>query len=297
MPAAPRTFGYGDPRGQESLRTALADYLGRARGVVTTPDNIVVTTSYAQSLALMCVGPRAGSGGAWRTPDSPTTARSSGGPGCAWCRRTASTSEDWTSTACGADAVVDDGRPPVPHGRHARARTTGRADPMGAGAAGWSSRTTTTESSGTTGSPSAPCRARRRARSPTWAEWRRRSVPALRIGWMALPPHLVGPATEAKRYCRPPHRRAAAGDPRRAHRQPCVRPAHPGGQTALPAASRPAAGGSGRPSGTGPGACRRGYKHWYYCLLTARPRPSVVARLDAEGVALEGLGRALAHAG
>jgi GntR family transcriptional regulator / MocR family aminotransferase len=52
--AAPAsTFGYGDPRGRLELRTALAEYLGRARGVITTADNIVVTTSYAQALSLI----------------------------------------------------------------------------------------------------------------------------------------------------------------------------------------------------------------------------------------------------
>jgi GntR family transcriptional regulator/MocR family aminotransferase len=53
--AAPAsTFGYGDPRGLIQLRTALAEYLARARGVVTTADQIVVTTSYAQGLSLLC---------------------------------------------------------------------------------------------------------------------------------------------------------------------------------------------------------------------------------------------------
>jgi GntR family transcriptional regulator / MocR family aminotransferase len=53
--AAPTTaFGYGDPRGRQELRSALAEYLARARGVVTTADNIVVTTSYAQALSLLC---------------------------------------------------------------------------------------------------------------------------------------------------------------------------------------------------------------------------------------------------
>jgi GntR family transcriptional regulator/MocR family aminotransferase len=53
--AAPAsTFGYGDPRGLVELRTALAEYLARARGVVTTADQIIVTTSYAQGLSLLC---------------------------------------------------------------------------------------------------------------------------------------------------------------------------------------------------------------------------------------------------
>jgi len=52
--AAPaRTFDYGDPRGAVELRTALAAYLGRARGVLAHPDRIVVTAGYVQALALL----------------------------------------------------------------------------------------------------------------------------------------------------------------------------------------------------------------------------------------------------
>jgi GntR family transcriptional regulator / MocR family aminotransferase len=47
-------LGYGDPRGAEALRTALADYLGRVRGVVADPDHIVVTNGYTQGLGLVC---------------------------------------------------------------------------------------------------------------------------------------------------------------------------------------------------------------------------------------------------
>ena len=45
---------YGDPAGVEALRSALADYLGRVRGVVADPARVVVTTGYTQSLALAC---------------------------------------------------------------------------------------------------------------------------------------------------------------------------------------------------------------------------------------------------
>ena len=45
---------YGDPRGAEALRCALADYLGRVRGVVADPDHIVVTNGYTQGLGLVC---------------------------------------------------------------------------------------------------------------------------------------------------------------------------------------------------------------------------------------------------
>jgi GntR family transcriptional regulator/MocR family aminotransferase len=47
------TYDYGDPRGHVVLRTALAEYLGRTRGVVATADHIVVTAGYIQALALL----------------------------------------------------------------------------------------------------------------------------------------------------------------------------------------------------------------------------------------------------
>ncbi|MEV4620350.1 PLP-dependent aminotransferase family protein [Asanoa sp. NPDC049573] len=50
-PAA--AYDYGDPRGRPELRAALAEYLGRARGVLAHPDRIVVTSGYVQALALL----------------------------------------------------------------------------------------------------------------------------------------------------------------------------------------------------------------------------------------------------
>jgi GntR family transcriptional regulator/MocR family aminotransferase len=47
-------LGYGDPRGVIALRSALADYLGRVRGVVADPERIVVTNGYTQGLGLVC---------------------------------------------------------------------------------------------------------------------------------------------------------------------------------------------------------------------------------------------------
>jgi GntR family transcriptional regulator / MocR family aminotransferase len=47
-------LGYGDPRGVERLRSALADYLGCVRGVVADPTRIVVTSGYAQGVGLVC---------------------------------------------------------------------------------------------------------------------------------------------------------------------------------------------------------------------------------------------------
>ncbi|KDN85849.1 hypothetical protein KCH_25070 [Kitasatospora cheerisanensis KCTC 2395] len=52
--AAPSSaFGVGDPRGRPELRTALAEYLARARGVRTDPDRIVVCAGFAHALRLL----------------------------------------------------------------------------------------------------------------------------------------------------------------------------------------------------------------------------------------------------
>ncbi|MEU6377710.1 PLP-dependent aminotransferase family protein [Streptomyces sp. NPDC046909] len=52
--AAPHhALGYGDPRGRVELRTALAGYLARARGVRTDPDRILITAGCAHALRLL----------------------------------------------------------------------------------------------------------------------------------------------------------------------------------------------------------------------------------------------------
>jgi GntR family transcriptional regulator / MocR family aminotransferase len=43
-----------DPRGSVRLRAALADYLGRVRGVVAAPARMVVTTGFRQSEGIFC---------------------------------------------------------------------------------------------------------------------------------------------------------------------------------------------------------------------------------------------------
>ncbi|GGO14746.1 GntR family transcriptional regulator [Microbispora rosea subsp. aerata] len=55
MTAAPSdAFGVGDPRGRPELRRALVDYLARTRGVRTTAEHIVICSGYAHGLRLMC---------------------------------------------------------------------------------------------------------------------------------------------------------------------------------------------------------------------------------------------------
>ncbi|MFF9338726.1 PLP-dependent aminotransferase family protein [Streptomyces sp. NPDC014773] len=46
-------FGYGDPRGREELRTVLAEYLARARGVYARPERIVICAGFAHGLTLV----------------------------------------------------------------------------------------------------------------------------------------------------------------------------------------------------------------------------------------------------
>ncbi|MFE7190099.1 PLP-dependent aminotransferase family protein [Kitasatospora sp. NPDC057541] len=49
---AARDFGYGDPRGTPALRRAVADWLGRNRGIRADPEDVLVVAGAAQALAL-----------------------------------------------------------------------------------------------------------------------------------------------------------------------------------------------------------------------------------------------------
>ncbi|MFD4597101.1 PLP-dependent aminotransferase family protein [Streptomyces sp. NPDC058464] len=54
LTAAPNeAFGYGDPRGRAELRTELAAYLARARGVRADPERIVICAGFAHGLSLL----------------------------------------------------------------------------------------------------------------------------------------------------------------------------------------------------------------------------------------------------
>ncbi len=47
-------LGYGDAKGVDALRGALAEYLGRVRGVAAKPAQVVVTSGYTQGLGIVC---------------------------------------------------------------------------------------------------------------------------------------------------------------------------------------------------------------------------------------------------
>ncbi|RPK59640.1 HTH-type transcriptional regulatory protein GabR [Streptomyces sp. ADI96-02] len=51
--APDEAFGYGDARGRAELRTVLADYLARARGVYADPERIVVCSGFVHGLTLL----------------------------------------------------------------------------------------------------------------------------------------------------------------------------------------------------------------------------------------------------
>ncbi len=52
--ASAAELSYADPRGLPGLRTALAEYLARARGVAVTPDRVIVCAGFSQGMELVC---------------------------------------------------------------------------------------------------------------------------------------------------------------------------------------------------------------------------------------------------
>ena len=52
--ASYETLDYSDPRGLEQLRSALAAYVARARGVHVTPTRVLVASGFTQGFGLLC---------------------------------------------------------------------------------------------------------------------------------------------------------------------------------------------------------------------------------------------------
>jgi GntR family transcriptional regulator/MocR family aminotransferase len=50
---SPAAFGYGDPRGTPVFRQAVANWLGRYRGIRVDPDEVIVVAGVAQALGLL----------------------------------------------------------------------------------------------------------------------------------------------------------------------------------------------------------------------------------------------------
>jgi GntR family transcriptional regulator / MocR family aminotransferase len=50
---APASFGYSDPRGAPAFRASVASMLARNRGIRVSPDDVIITAGVAQGLALL----------------------------------------------------------------------------------------------------------------------------------------------------------------------------------------------------------------------------------------------------
>jgi GntR family transcriptional regulator/MocR family aminotransferase len=49
-----QSLDYREPRGEHGLRDALADHLGRTRGVIVDPDSLLVTQGRHRALISCC---------------------------------------------------------------------------------------------------------------------------------------------------------------------------------------------------------------------------------------------------
>src|SRR6266849_2801307 len=145
-------LGYGDPRGSQWLRTELADWLARTRGLRADPDDIIVVTGVAQALALLAQ--------VLRSRSASTGCRS-----MTWCAATC-------GRCCSRRRTSS---PPESCWPRGAAATCWTGPP---GLMPWSSRTTTTRSTDTTGHRSPRCRLRRQASSLTRVARPRRWPPA-----------------------------------------------------------------------------------------------------------------------
>ena len=201
LAAAPSAaFDYGDPRGSAQLRTALAEYLGRARGVVADPERIVVTSGYVQGLALLVAV--AGPVVAMEDPGLPfhrEVVRRNGGRVVALPTDELGARTDLLGTRVTADAVVLTPAHQYPTGvtLHPSRRHALAAWARGGGLV------IEDDYDGEFRYDRQPVGALQ-GMAPDHVVYlgtaSKTLGPALRLGWMVLPPRLVGPVAEAKLY-------------------------------------------------------------------------------------------------
>ncbi|MBY8876895.1 MocR-like pyridoxine biosynthesis transcription factor PdxR [Actinacidiphila acidipaludis] len=202
LAAAPSAaFDYGDPRGSVRLRTALAEYLGRARGVVAEPGRIVVTSGYVQGLALLVAV--AGPVVAMEDPGLPfhrEVVRRNGGRVVALPTDGLGARTDLLGTQVTADAVVVTPAHQYPTGVTLH---PARRHALAAWARGGGGLVIEDDYDGEFRYDRQPVGALQ-GMAPDHVVYlgtaSKTLGPALRLGWMVLPPRLVGPVTEAKLY-------------------------------------------------------------------------------------------------
>ena len=121
-------FDYAEPRGTMALRTQIAEYLGRARGVYAHPDRIVITSGCVQALSILTIalGRPAIAMEEPGLPDHRGVIRQAGGtvlPVPVDDRGARIEADSGTGTGCGADR-----RPPISDRRHAAPGPAARRD-------------------------------------------------------------------------------------------------------------------------------------------------------------------------
>ena len=237
----------------EVLRAALADYLGRVRGVVADPDRVVVTSGYSQGARTRLPGARRARRAADRDrgPEQPRAARDrrAGGAGAgAGARRRARDRGRRARRRADAVVVTPAHQHPTgvvlsPERRAALLRLAARRTTRSR------SRTTTTPSTATTAPRSARCRGSSPSASSTPARRARRS--RRRCGsagsscparwWSAVRARSCSPtaaaADRAARVRRLPRARGARPPPA-PHARPLPRAARRAGRGARPRSCR-----------------------------------------------------------
>ena len=261
-----------------ALRAALAEYLGRARGVLAHPDRIVVTSGYVQALSLLAGMHRVGR---------------DGGPGPRVPPRRGAAGRRPGGAAAGRRAR----RPHRPAGVHWWTRSvltpahqypTGvRCRPRAARGGGWARATGWSIEDDYDGEfrydrqPVGAVQGMAPEQVAYVGTAAKTLGPALRLGWVVLPERLVEPVVEAKRHTdlhtevdRPAH-------PGRADHQPRVRPARARRPRALPGPPRPAAGPAARRRRCA--ASRPGCTRWCRCRPAGPGRPTCWPRPPGAG--------------
>ncbi|MEV1167685.1 PLP-dependent aminotransferase family protein [Nonomuraea sp. NPDC049784] len=206
--APTEVFGFGDPRGRIELRTALASYLGRTRGVRIDPANLIVCSGYTQALGLLAevfaeLGVRTAGmedpatddhvrllAGRLRVADIPID--------CAGLRVDA-------LRASGAEVAVCTPAHQFPLGMSMAPERRSELLAWADDSLGWIVEDDYDGEFRYDRHPIAALQSRRPSRIVYVGSTSKTIGPAVRLGWIACPPLLLEPLTEAKRRARETH--------------------------------------------------------------------------------------------
>ena len=199
MRTAPHgAFDYGEPRGERVLREALADQLGRTRGVVAAPEQIVVVSGAAQGsicspgCSHSAAPPRRGRGPFARQPAAaPADQRPRAGPPSGRSRWAAGRRARRGRGDRHAGTPVSDGRSP-------ERRTPTQASGLVAAARRARDRGRLRRGVPYDREPIRALQGLDRDRVVHLGTTSKTLAPAVRLGWVVLPEHLADQAAEIK---------------------------------------------------------------------------------------------------